>query len=140
MRAHAHFHFGAYLRRATKQFGAKSFSTNIGTIPQNMATCCPDAREHAGPVFPPPLGEEETQAQRARARRDKATCLPILSSNGIVTVRLRLKIRRRLTRDAGPKPHIAEKNPRGPYIVGQVAEKDYPTVSYIIYNSILSTV
>ena len=24
-----------------------------------------------------------------------------------------------LTRDAGPKPHIAEKNPRGPYIVGQ---------------------
>ena len=28
---------------------------------------CPDARERAGPV----LGEEETQAQRARARRDK---------------------------------------------------------------------
>ena len=27
---------------------------------------CPDARERAGPV-----GEEETQAQRARARRDK---------------------------------------------------------------------
>ena len=31
---------------------------------------CPDARERAGPVFPP-VGEEETQAQRARARRDK---------------------------------------------------------------------
>ena len=29
------------------------------------------ARERAGPVFPPTLGEEETQAQRARARRDK---------------------------------------------------------------------
>ena len=27
---------------------------------------CPDARERAGPVF----GDEETQAQRARARRD----------------------------------------------------------------------
>ena len=26
---------------------------------------CPDARERAGPVFPPPVGEEETQAQRA---------------------------------------------------------------------------
>ena len=24
----------------------------------------PDARERAEPVFPPPLGEEETQAQR----------------------------------------------------------------------------
>ena len=33
---------------------------------------CPDARERAGPVFPP-LGEEETQAQRARARRDNAS-------------------------------------------------------------------
>ena len=43
---------------------------------------CPDARECAGPVFPPPPtpphdreeetqgGAEETQAQRARARRD----------------------------------------------------------------------
>ena len=32
---------------------------------------CPDARERTGPVFPPPppVGEEETQAQRARARR-----------------------------------------------------------------------
>ena len=28
---------------------------------------CPDARERAGPG---PVGEEETQAQRARARRD----------------------------------------------------------------------
>ena len=27
-----------------------------------------------------------------------------------------------LTRDAGPKPHIAEKNPRGPYIVGQICD------------------
>ena len=26
---------------------------------------CPDARERAGPVFPPPPGEEETQASRA---------------------------------------------------------------------------
>ena len=35
---------------------------------------CPDARERAGPVFPPPphspVWGEETQAQRARARRD----------------------------------------------------------------------
>ena len=37
-------------------------------------TGCPDARERAGPVFPPPcVGEEETQAQRARARRDNCT-------------------------------------------------------------------
>ena len=59
-----------------------------------LVRSCPDARERAGPVFPPPpqglsrlkkreqdararessaqpQGEEETQAQRARARRDK---------------------------------------------------------------------
>ena len=71
---------------AKKQSRTKSLGTNIGTIPNNMPTnfelkrlklkldiACPDARERAGPVFPPPpcVGEEETQAQRARARRDK---------------------------------------------------------------------
>ena len=37
---------------------------------RRMHDDCPDARERAGPVFPPPP-QEETQAQRARARRDK---------------------------------------------------------------------
>ena len=37
-----------------------------------MVSISPDARERAGPVFPPPP-QEETQAQRARARRDKVS-------------------------------------------------------------------
>ena len=47
---------------------------------------CPDARERAGPVFPPPMWpgagggglQEETQAQRAHARRDKHVLAPTL--------------------------------------------------------------
>ena len=59
---------------------------NFGVKTMEKSTClpCPDARERAGPVFPPPphsVGEEEThsQAQRARARRDK--CLPSCPNN-----------------------------------------------------------
>ena len=59
-------------------------------ILHETATSCPDARERAGPVFPPPpVGEEETQAQRARARRDKATStaeLPV-AMRGVRTTR-----------------------------------------------------
>ena len=34
-------------------------------------SACPDARERAGPVFPP-VGEEETQAQRSRGQIQRA--------------------------------------------------------------------
>ena len=55
---------------------------------------CPDGRERAGPVFPPPgpVGEEETQAQRARARRDK-----FLTGGGLGPYILRLVMRARMT-------------------------------------------
>ena len=64
------------------QFMAVKCDLNLGLLLHSLdvqtgsawVSNCPDARERAGPVFPPPphcVGEEETQTQRARARRDK---------------------------------------------------------------------
>ena len=60
---------------------------------------CPDARERAGPV-----GEEETQAQRARARRDNAVVQGLAVVNKEILVKLTLRPLRPIRRGARAAP------------------------------------
>ena len=84
---------------------------------------CPDARERAGPVFPP-VGEEETQTQRARARRDNEF---EKVDKWYARAQIRETVQLKLTYDARQKSLEAVSRPgfaspgrdrtRGPYIV-----------------------
>ena len=44
---------------------------NFDFVPCQRGSCCPYARERAGPVFPPP---PQARRARTRVRRDKGSC------------------------------------------------------------------